>query len=227
MKDYSLNNEESKQFILSYVIEDGYIIAKLANGEEYVVCYTEENEQNILNKMKSQANSAMNREHKIDRQIKSSAIWTGIMMFYIIFNACIFAFDTPDIWNYIALPCTSVAFLINGSSFIINLGKKREIKKLKYFLDNEQVLNDHVQENTNVLSRINEKKVEKIQQSPKNKPVFDINTIDNYNLNDLKTLKDNIERELAFGFIQDHDMDNNIENKTMVLKPKNTNYDKQ
>ena len=57
---------------------------------------------------------------------------------------------------------------------------------MEYFLDNEQMLNDNVRKNENIFSMVNNKTVHKIQQTPMEKPVFDINTIDNYTLNDLK-----------------------------------------
>ncbi len=48
------------------------------------------------------------------------------------------------------------------------------------------MLNDNVRKNENIFSMVNNKTVHKIQQTPMEKPVFDINTIDNYTLNDLK-----------------------------------------
>ncbi len=45
MKDYSLNIDEKKQYILSYKIENQKIITKLASGESYIIPYTIENEK--------------------------------------------------------------------------------------------------------------------------------------------------------------------------------------
>ena len=51
MKDYSLNYDDSKKFILSYKIENGKIVAKLASGESCTVPYSEENENKIIFRM--------------------------------------------------------------------------------------------------------------------------------------------------------------------------------
>ena len=58
MKDYSLNDDERKQYILSYKIEDEKIIAKLASRESYIIPYTKENEQLVIAKMEKQARKA-------------------------------------------------------------------------------------------------------------------------------------------------------------------------
>ena len=55
MKDYSLNYDDSKKFILSYKTENGIIVAKLASGELYTVPYSEENENKIISRMEEQA----------------------------------------------------------------------------------------------------------------------------------------------------------------------------
>lgn len=51
MKNYSLNYDDSKKFILSYKIEIGKIVAKLASGKSYTVPYSEENENKIISRM--------------------------------------------------------------------------------------------------------------------------------------------------------------------------------
>lgn len=225
MKDYSLNNDDRKRFILSYVVENGTIVAKLASGEEYVVSYSEENEQNILNRMKNQANNAIDKEYKINNQIKKSAIWSCVMLLLIIANAFIYIFDTPSMFTYLALTLGSLSFVLDSAQVITNLIKKKEIEKLKYFLDNEQMLNDNVRKNENIFSRVNNKTVQKIQQTPMEKPVFDINTIDNYKLTDLKILRDNIKREFVFGFNQYQAVDSDIKGQSKVLKRQNKNQD--
>ena len=64
MKDYSLNFDDSKKFILSYKIENGKIIAKLASGELYTVPYSDENENKIISKMEDQARYAQTKPLK-------------------------------------------------------------------------------------------------------------------------------------------------------------------
>jgi len=54
MKDYSLNLEDSKTFVLNYTVKDNQITVNLANGENYVIPYTAENEVKLLKRMKTQ-----------------------------------------------------------------------------------------------------------------------------------------------------------------------------
>lgn len=62
MKDYSLNYDDSKKFILSYKIENKKILAKFANGDLLVIPYSEENENKIISKMEEQARNAKVKE---------------------------------------------------------------------------------------------------------------------------------------------------------------------
>ena len=48
MRDYSLNLEDSKTFVLNYTIKGNQIIVNLAKGENFIIPYTQENEKNYL-----------------------------------------------------------------------------------------------------------------------------------------------------------------------------------
>ena len=50
MKDYSLNYEDSKTFILNYKIEDNKIIVNLACKKECIIPYSLVNEKELENK---------------------------------------------------------------------------------------------------------------------------------------------------------------------------------
>ena len=54
MKDYTLNKDEKRTFILSYRIEKDDIIVKFADNKELKYPYTIELEKSILEKMKEQ-----------------------------------------------------------------------------------------------------------------------------------------------------------------------------
>ena len=69
MKDYSLNYDDSKKFILSYKIENGKIVAKLASGESYTVPYSEENKNKIISRMEEQARYAQPKPLKMQDSI--------------------------------------------------------------------------------------------------------------------------------------------------------------
>ena len=54
MKDYSMNLEERKRFILGYKIKSGFMKVKYALGIKDNLQYNEENEKIVLDKMRKQ-----------------------------------------------------------------------------------------------------------------------------------------------------------------------------
>ena len=151
--------------------------------------------------------------------------------------------NTPDkilaISQPLVLPIAIMNFINNGGWFygimlaiivegaiyypakaIINAIKKRDIKKLNYFLDNKEELNKSIEKSENMKLGISKKAVKEIElQRSKNKQPFNINNIDNYSLSDLKALRENIERISTFGFNEEEPiLEDTIEEKGPVLK---------
>ena len=52
MRDYSLNLEDSKTFVLNYTIKGNQIIVNLAKGENFIIPYTQENQKKLLEIMR-------------------------------------------------------------------------------------------------------------------------------------------------------------------------------
>jgi len=218
MKDYSLNYDDSKKFILSYKIENGKIVAKLASGESYTVPYSEENENKIISRMEEQARYAQPKPlQMVDKILTISqplmlpiAVmnfvnnggWFYGMLLVIIFESAIY------------YPAKTI---INA---IINAIKKRDIKKLNYFLDHKEELNENIEKSENIKLGVSKKAIKQIElQKSKNKQPFNINNIDNYSLSDLKALRENIERISTFGFNEEETiLEDTIEEKGPVLK---------
>ena len=127
MKDYSLNYDDSKKFILSYKIENGKIVAKLASGESCTVPYSEENENKIISRMEEQARYAQPKPLKMLDKILT--ISQPLMLPIAIMN-----FVNNGGWFYGMF----LAIIVEGAIYypaktIINAIKKRDIKKLNYF----------------------------------------------------------------------------------------------
>lgn len=209
MKDYSLNTDEQKKYILSYKIKDGKIIVKLANGEFYTIPYTEENEQLVISKMESQARHA--EVKPLGKMDKILSISQPLLLPIAIAN-----FINFGGWFYGIILCIMAETAIKfPAKRIINAIKKKDIEKLNYFLDHQQELNDNV-ENNNMLLSVNKKTVNQIkaQQTEKKKPI-NINNIDNYSLSDLRTLKKNLDRISSFGF---NEVESTLEEQGPILK---------
>ena len=214
MKDYSLNYDDSKKFILSYKIENEKIVAKLASGELYTVPYSEENENKIISRMEEQAKHAQPKPLKTPDKIL--AISQPLVLPIAIMN-----FVNNGGWLYsIMLAIIAEGAIYYPAKAIINAIKKRDIKKLNYFLDNKEELNESIEKSENMKLGVSKKAVKEIElQRSENKQPFNINNIDNYSLSDLKALRENIERISTFGFNEEEPiLEYTIEEKGPVLK---------
>ena len=216
MRDYSLSYDDSKKFILSYKIENGKIIAKLASGELYTVPYSDENENKIISRMEEQAKHAQPKPLKTPDKIL--AISQPLVLPIAIIN-----FVNNGGWFYgILIAVIAVRAVDNPAKAIINAIKRRDIKKLNYFLDHKEELNENIKKSENIKLGVSKKAIKQIElQKSENKQPFNINNIDNYSLNDLKALRENIERISTFGFNEEEPiLEDTIEEKGPVLKMK-------
>lgn len=196
MKDYSIDSKD--HFILSYKIKDNNIIIDFANESgKVVVPYTKENEKKILEKMKNQVCST----NKILGKIKSRENKRLIGLLLILGTALL----SGGFLNNIYLE--NIYWFIStfaAVGFSVSLLKdeliKNDIKKNKYFLENEKNLNDNVKKNQNML--FNTRKVTKdvVLASKEDDPALTINTVDKIPFSDLKQIINNIERENMFDF---------------------------
>lgn len=207
MKDYS-TLDNYKEFILSYKIVDNKIIIKLASEYDYIIPYTKENENKIIHKMETQImNIKLNPISSLDKLVA-------------FFCPLVLPFAIANFINYGGWLYAIILFLIATDAIYypikwINYNRKRkDYEKLKIFLDNKKELNDSIENNNNMLLGLSSKvkKEIELQQSNNQKPI-NINNIDNYSLDDLKKLKENLLRIKSFNF------DENIkEEKTYVLR---------
>lgn len=197
MKDYSLNLDEQKKYILSYTIEGEKIIIKLASEEFYIIPYTEENEQSVIQKMESQARKA---------EIEPGTLETILSVILPLavssaFGDYINKGGLLSAMKFVIIAMGAIAYPIRC---IIRAIKQREIRKMHYFLNYQQELSDIDGNNENMLLNVSQKTVSQIKaQQAKGKQPFTINNIDSYSFRDLKTLEENYERVSSFGFDED------------------------
>lgn len=190
MKDYSLNRKDSESFILSYKIEDGNIVTKTASGELITVPYSVENENQILSKMEQQAKMAkLEPLSLIDR-------YFAIIQPIIILPLAIYNFIYYG-GSYYAILLLTVGFtaIFFPAQVISHLLKKKELKKIRYFLSNKNELNECIEKCENKELGLSQGAVQQIEiQKKEKKSPITINNLDNYSLADLKRLKENIEK---------------------------------
>ena len=207
MKDYS-TLDNYKEFILSYKIVDNKIIVKLASLEDYIIPYTKENENKIIHKMETQI---MNIKLKpINSLDKLLAIFSPLLLPFAIANFI----NYGGLFYLIILAIITIDTIYYPFKWINYERKSAYVEKLKIFLDNKKELNDNIEKNDNILLGLSSKVKKEIElQQSNNKQPININNIDNYSLENLKKLRENLLRIKSFDFDE-----NNEETKKYVLK---------
>ena len=205
MKNYTLNYEDSKKFILNYAVEDNKIIIHYASGVKQTIPYTKENEQLILEIMENQARGAWVGDTfaKIKERVekfKYNTIVSVVFTLLLLFLICTSTFST--LWiNVLLNTCLVfeiVEFTINLSCLIGNKRIQKDIEKNKLYLTNkEQIEESDFNKNENLLLGITDKTKKMIQEQPKD---ININTMDKVKYKELKQILENIKREREFGF---------------------------
>lgn len=205
MKDYSLNLEERKDFILRYdVTEDKMIKIIFAKGEPWYVPYNKENEDKILKKMEKQLENAEQYEKNIKKKFACSLL---------VFAGCIGAALFPmlqmtggeNFLLYASLSSVSVgASLIPLGYVIKNNSKFKDLQKNIQFLEMKEKLNEVARSDenklVNILVDVSKKTKDVIEDFPKDRDVFDINSFNYVPFKDLEQIMENVARNERFGF---------------------------
>lgn len=198
MKDYSLNDDERKNFVLNYdKLSESSISVNFADGKIYFIPNTESNENKLESKMIEQVS---NCDGKISKLHRSNAINTLLIMpFITLISIGIFSSNINGVTIVSKLFMTLFASLIANIPIFTKVIKNNillnDIKKNKFFVENQEVINRGLN-NTNVLDN-SEIKVKQTEDSK----AITINDIDyNYSFNDLKTIVDNANIEEHFEF---------------------------
>ena len=197
MKDYSLNDDERKNFVLNYDKTDESINVNFAGGNSYVIPNTESNENKLESKMIEQVS---NCDGKISKLHRSNAI-NALLILTVITLISVGIFSSNINGATIAsklimtLFASSIVNIPMFTNIIINNNLLRDIKKNKFFVEHQEVINRGLN-NTNVLANSDVK----VKQTEDSKTIT-INDIDyNYSFNDLKTIVDNANKEEYFEF---------------------------
>ena len=196
MKDYTLNFEEAVSFILNYEIKDNQIIVNYANGEHYIIPYTNDNEEKILKKMEDQVYSAQYYDKLSKKILKKSRNWILFCILMIILLKTNSSF-IPLMQNILI---GSYTLCIGWKILYIKYIKTNinDLEKNKMLLDNQEKLNETVKENQNILTNSNEKIKEMVKSTPEDKPVFTLNSVEKLKLKELKAILENIQGEEEF-----------------------------
>lgn len=202
MKDYSMNLEERKDFILRYdVTKDGMINIRFANGDLLPIPYNKENEKKVLDKMEEQLVNPVEIEKKFkDRMHKFASISSAF--FIMAFFPLLFIADGMNIQV-----ATIMSSIMVGTSFIPgvlaikNNNKLKDLRKnIKFMNHMKEKLNKAVRSNENTLLNVSNKTKNIITDFPEERDVFDVNSFNYVPFKDLEQIMENVARNERFGF---------------------------
>lgn len=203
MKDYSMNCNERKDFILGYDIDEKHdtIIVNFANGEKWVVPYNDINESKLIEKMEQQVKDSEKfclKQNKINTNASvlsfiSISICTSLM---IIGRGWI----NPYLL-YFLVSAFGLASLFSFVRASKSKGKLDDLDKNMNFLEIQEKLNNNIRKrNQNVLVNTSKKTRDIISNTPEDKSVFNINSFNYVPYSDIDQIMENIERNERFGF---------------------------
>ena len=218
MKNYALSDMkdmDARTFILNYEIKNGQIIINFASKEKLEVPYTEENEKKIKEKMEAQVRNAgaNSIKHKCEKYLDDK-VWLAILLLILITIAFMFTIaiiSTYGFTNIYTIAMILIDLAVSTGTFYCSHkfykyeSIIRDFEKNELFIENKDLLNEIVKSNPYVLvnSKVSEKTRERIKSAEDDKPVFNINNIDNMSLEDLREIVASIK------FIQNLGIDSN------------------
>ena len=194
---YGYARANFEELIRKYKVSNDKIIITFLDGSRKEIPFTEQNEAELLNEMLKQAKiMRMNKsEHDLEVE-KYDALRGAIRMIPITFLDYVTA-NKSDTYQFVrtlsGVFCGLTALTIVTSSFIYNLkaNELNELKKYKMYLD----MKEDIDKTDAYLF-----KGVKTKGMPLN-----INTLDNYSLNDIKQIRNNLSDSLIYSDIYGQD----------------------
>ena len=188
MKDYTLGKKEEMLFIRNFEEKKDKLIVRFANNKKLPLSI--KTRQLTLDKMEEQVLESDIRGKRAKEFVEQFSVSKSLKII-IFLLACSSLFLALHVYfmAFLLLP-----FEIFSGLIIQKISSEKailkDIEKNKLLLDYQEVLNDKLNENH--LKGVSKKTVKKIESTPINRKVFDLNTIDSMSLKDLKRIRDNI-----------------------------------
>lgn len=213
MKDYSLNKEDKKNFILGYVPDDnGNLSVNFAEGESWNIPYTEKNEEILLNKMKEQVKKsdefyekAKNKREKNSTRGVGMVLLSILMLTFTFYGKVTLFVSLASLFGIISIPF--IVKSVKLSSVLADLEKNRKFIKM------EDELNKNLSYEKNGLANVSKKTKDVIEEFQDEEHIFNINSFNYVPFKDLEQIMENVERNSIFGFEYDDD-----EKETLIAR---------
>ena len=202
MKEYTMDLEERKKFILGYKIKNGFMEVKYASGFKDTIPYNEENEKIVLDKMNEQV-SKLDEEEFVRKTRNWVCLSFSMGSLFAFSSIILFASEIIQgmeiIANIVGYICAIGGILLIPKGFI-SLNRLHDYKKNKRFVEIEDDINKKVRKHENMLVNVSAKTKNIVKSTPEDKPVFNINSFNYVPNRDLEQIMENIERDEYFKY---------------------------
>lgn len=189
MLDYSLDKEQAKNFILNYEKDGENIKVNYANGDEYFVPNTKENEKKLLDRMENQIYHAQSFEPKI----KYYRNWLIYDIFFLAWNTTILILN-PTALTGICVGVFLLAGIFNSYSYANCKKKLNDLEKNELFLKNKKSINEYLSKGN---EHHNEKAMNLVEEEKKEP--LNVNDVHNMSYKDIDRILTDIDRDNTFG----------------------------
>lgn len=193
MLDYTTDKEEKKRFILYYEENGDTLNVHLADGEEYPVPNTKENEEKLLEQMEEQVEDVWSFKNKRQKAKKAALGWTIYDLVFLTLNT-VFMITNPGVVTGVCIGLFILCGAMNIASYKINKKVLEDVKKHELFLRNKTRINEFLERGNEEVKEdtINPVKVEK-------KPILTINDVNHLEYEDINRIVSDIDRDEKFG----------------------------
>lgn len=179
---------EAGELIQNYKTSNDKIIITFLDGTNYEMPLTEENEANLLNQMLEQAEERKKglSIYDLNQKRTKALICTITQVGYTALNILGVSFADSKgmrVFASIVSGITALTVVMNGLDYRFKNDEIKELEKYDIYLQIRTGLENA--DDSNLFNGIRK------QETPLN-----INTLDNYSLNDIKKIRDNLKRQL-------------------------------
>lgn len=182
---YGYKNIADKNLIQHYEISDDKIIIKYLDGNVKTIPLTKENESDLLNLMFKQAkdrstSSALKNARNIKDLMESLTIKFGSCTALGIILAAVSSSPNVELYSSILSCVVSMPLIFCGVKCVNKNNEIKELEKYDMYLSLKNTLEKNISQ-PNLFNEVKNKQ-----------NVLNINTLDNYSLDDIETIKRNL-----------------------------------
>ncbi len=210
MLDYSMNEEEQKNFIKSYKVKKGFIYPKLAKGKAEPISYSEAEKEELEKKMKNQVNALIQMINMDDSaEVKKNItriISKRNRLEFLKISGKIFAFMLSGlffiyIFNLFAVHSIILALIFDSFAIItfgvglkffkkdiINFGYSEDIQKNYFLSEFKEELREKYENDPKIKKIISKSLIKTLEKTP-NKDRFNLGNADEISISDFNALQ--------------------------------------